>query len=160
MNCFQNSKKEWKKKEEREREQRMKEEKIIEEKIKEEKIKEEKKDKIVLPLDLEELECFEELYILFMNICKKKRFILNFFNRLNSDVLYNNCNDRPSLYELERIIRKTIPEYQEDELKSIISHLQHTNVINPSRIYSLSSKIIIDTLYNFCKSLDDTELAL
>ena len=81
--------------------------------MREDREKEEKIEKIVQQFDLKDMEVIKNRTILSMTMCHKKRYIQDYFNRINSDMHMKTSNDKPSLSKLCKIMNKAIPK--EDE---------------------------------------------
>lgn len=109
--------------------------------------------KIIQPLDIHQMEEFKNRTILFLYHCQKKQYIYDYFQRMSSNIFLKKNNCRPFLAELEPIIRKTIPKNEENELQILINSLEY-DILNKEVLAKTHSIVIIDTLYDFCKSID------
>jgi hypothetical protein len=110
--------------------------------------------KIIQPLDIDKMEEFKNRTILFISQCKKKEYIYEYFQRMSSNVFFNKNNSRPFIPELGQIISKTIPKHEERELQILMNNLEYDHIRNKEILALTHSLIIIDTLYDFCKSVD------
>ena len=158
-----------KKKEDIEKEQRNKEhrdrhdecnknlEEIIEKNRKreiEEKEKEKARIKIIQPLDIDKMEEYKNRTIQFLTQCKKKEYIYDFFQRMSSNVFFSKNIYPPFLFELGHIIFETIPKDEEQQLHILMNRLEYDDPLNREYLARTRSIVIIDTLYDFCKSVD------
>jgi hypothetical protein len=125
-----------------------KQKEIADDKIEREKVK------IIQPLDIDKMEEYKNRTILFISHCKKKEYIYDYFQRISSNVFYSKNNCRPFLIELGRIILETIPKHEEHELQILMTNLEYGLIRNKELLAMTRSLIIIDTLYDFCKSVD------
>jgi hypothetical protein len=110
--------------------------------------------KIIQPLDIDKMEEYKNRTILFISQCKKKQYIYDYFQRMSSNVFYSKNNCRPYLIELGRIILETIPKHEEQEFLVLMSNFEYGHKQNIELLAMTRSLIIIDTLYDFCKSVD------
>lgn len=81
--------------------------------MREDREKEEKIEKIVQPFDLKDMEVIKNRPILSITMCHKKRYIRDYFNRMNSDMYMKTNNDKPSLSKLCKIMNKATPKEEE-----------------------------------------------
>ena len=154
LNFFPSTKKNLEEKEKMEKEQSDRIDRI-DENIKE---IEKARIKIIQPLDIYKMEEFKNRTILFISQCRKKQYIYDYFQRMSSNVFFNKNNRRPFLTELEHIITETIPKHEERELHILMVNLEYDHTRNMEILAKTYSQTIIDTLYDFCVSVD-TELA-
>lgn len=110
--------------------------------------------KIIEPLDIDKLEDFKNRTIFFLYQCQKKQYIYDYFQRMSSNIFLVKNNCRPFLVELELIIRKTIPKSDENQLRILMNNLEYNDILNKEVLAKTHSTDIIDTLYDFCKSVD------
>lgn len=110
--------------------------------------------KIIEPLDIDKLEDFKNRTIFFLYQCQKKQYIYDYFQRMSSNIFLIKNNCRPFLVELELIIRKTIPKSDENQLRILMNNLEYNDILNKEVLAKTHSTDIIDTLYDFCKSVD------
>lgn len=110
--------------------------------------------KIIEPLDIDKMEDFKNRTIFFLYQCQKKQYIYDYFQRMSSNVFLIKNNCRPFLAELELIIRKTIPKSDENQLRILMNNLEYNDILNKEILARTHSTDIIDTLYDFCKSVD------
>ena len=160
LKFFPSTKKNLEETEKMEKEQRDRNERIhknIKEEIKKKEI-EEARIKIIQPLDIDKMKEFKNRTIQFINQCKKKEYIYDYFQHMSSNVFFNKNNRRPFLTELEDIIIETIPKHEEQELHILMANLEYDRTLNKEILAKTYSHNIIDTLYDFCVSVD-TELA-
>lgn len=119
-----------------------KESKIVEQEIK----IVEKAPKIVQPLQIEKINKCRCNVVLAIVKAEKKKCIYNF--------LSTHCTNREvesNLYQLLDIIKKSVHEYEEIQ----IQHLMQYFIYKSSQGLILESDLIIDTMYDFCKSVQD-----
>ena len=109
--------------------------------------------KIIQPLDNEKMEDVKKQTLQFVSQCKKKEYIYDYFRRMNSNLFYKNSCE-PSLNELSKIILATIPKDEEKELRKLFNCLHYDHIIIKDVIAKTHSIVIVDTLYDFCKSVD------
>ena len=114
----------------------------------------EKRVKIVQPFDTVLLDDFTKRVGFYKNHCQKKKYIFDFFQDMYCNAFYSKCRRRPSLYELEKIIFKAIPKEEEEQLRTLIFHLEGAREQCSYHIFNVHSEIIIDIFYDFCKSLN------
>lgn len=138
------------------REQRDRNDKNIKEEIKKKEI-EEARIKIIQPLDIDKMKEFKNRTIKFINQCKKKEYIYDYFQRMSSNVFFIKNNSRPCLIELRQIIIESIPKDEERQLRLLMNNLEYGLIRIPDILIMTHSIFIIDTLYDYCKSVD-TEL--
>ena len=110
--------------------------------------------KIIEPLDIDKMEDFKNRTIFFLYQCQKKQYIYDYFQRMSSNIFLIKNNCRPFLAELELIIRKTIPKSDENQLRILMNNLEYNDILNKEILARTHSTDIIDTLYDFCKSVD------
>ena len=110
--------------------------------------------KIIEPLDIDKMEDFRNRTIFFLYQCQKKQYIYDYFQRMSSNIFLIKNNCRPFLAELELIIRKTIPKSDENQLRILMNNLEYNDILNKEILARTHSTDIIDTLYDFCKSVD------
>ena len=110
--------------------------------------------KIIEPLDIDKMEDFKNRTIFFLYQCQKKQYIYDYFQRMSSNIFLIKNNCRPFLAELELIIRKTIPKSDENQLRILMNNLEYNDILNKEVLARTHSTDIIDTLYDFCKSVD------
>jgi hypothetical protein len=110
--------------------------------------------KIIQPLDVDKMDDFKNRTILFLYQCQKKQYIYDYFQRMSSNIFLIKNNCRPFLAELEVIIRKTIPKSEENQLRILMNNLEYNDILNKDILARTHSTVIIDTLYDFCKSVD------
>ena len=114
--------------------------------------------KIIQPLDIDKVEEYKNRTIQFISQCKKKAYIYDYFQRMSSNVYFSKNNSRPFVIELGNVIFETIPMHEERELRILMNNLEYDDPLNREYLARTNSIVIIDTLYNFCKSVD-TEIA-
>ena len=152
LNLFSSTKKkeemEKEQKEEMEKEQKDRDREEQNERIERERIK------IIQPLDIDKMEEYKNRTIQFLTQCKKKEYIYDFFQRMSSNVFFSKNNYRPFLFELRHIIFETIPKDEEQQLDILMNRLEYDDPLNREYLARTRSIVIIDTLYDFCKSVD------
>ena len=135
------------------REQRDRNDKNIKEEIKKKEI-EEARIKIIQPLDIDKMKEFKNRTIKFINQCKKKEYIYDYFQRMSSNVFFIKNNSRPCLIELRQIIIESIPKDEERQLRLLMNNLEYDHIRIKDILIVTHSVFIIDTLYDYCKSVD------
>ena len=113
--------------------------------------------KIIQPLDIDKMKEFKNRTIRFITQCKKKEYIYDYFQRMSSNVFFIKNNSRPCLIELRQIIIESIPKDEERQLRLLMNNLEYGLIRIPDILIMTHSIFIIDTLYDYCKSVD-TEL--
>ena len=113
--------------------------------------------KIIQPLDIDKMKEFKKRTIRFITQCKKKEYIYDYFQRMSSNVFFIKNNSRPCLIELRQIIIESIPKDEERQLRLLMNNLEYGLIRIPDILIMTHSIFIIDTLYDYCKSVD-TEL--
>ena len=107
--------------------------------------------KNIQPLDTDQMEEFKNRTVLFLIQCQKKKYIHDYFIRMKN--CFCNNNRRQSLFELLNIIFEIIPKHEERELQIHIDNLEFCeNRIQQEDLANTHSEVIINTLYDFCRS--------
>ena len=110
--------------------------------------------KIIQPLDIDKMKEFKKRTIRFITQCKKKEYIYDYFQRMSSNVFFIKNNSRPCLIELRQIIIESIPKDEERQLRLLMNNLEYDHIRNKDILIMTHSIFIIDTLYDYCKSVD------
>ena len=110
--------------------------------------------KIIQPLDIDKMKEFKKRTIRFITQCKKKEYIYDYFQRMSSNVFFIKNNSRPCLIELHQIIIESIPKDEERQLRLLMNNLEYDHIRNKDILTMTHSIFIIDTLYDYCKSVD------
>ena len=110
--------------------------------------------KIIQPLDIDKMKEFKKRTIRFITQCKKKEYIYDYFQRMSSNVFFIKNNSRPCLIELRQIIIESIPKDEERQLRLLMNNLEYDLIRIKDILIVTHSVFIIDTLYDYCKSVD------
>ena len=105
------------------------------------------------------MEEYKNKTVQFLDQCRKKEYISNYSNYINS-CPYKRCrNNGPNLKELANIIRNIITKDEEEQLCIMINCLEFCRgketFLWKQKLFNITSKTIVNAVYDFCKSVMD-----
>lgn len=113
-------------------------------------------EKVIRPLDVDRLEIIENNIIKGLDQCSKKVYISNFFQN-TCYVKDLNLMCLPNMDELKTVIYEIIPKCDEKLFDKFIRCINSGKYQKINTVLSdIKSEVLINSLYDFCKTVSDS----